>query len=297
MASLNELKTRIASVQDTMKITNAMYMISNNKMRKARKTWQDTQPYFDTLESVLALALRHMPDDDAEHSLFDQRADIPPSERKTGYIVITGDKGLAGAYHQNIFKMLEASLKETPNNQIFVVGQVGVHFLRQKKIPFDVNFMYTAQDPTLGRARDMAYQVFHAFHHHMLDDVYVIYTKMINSVTMKTTKTHLLPLLPEEVKGTEDPIHTELELYPDPKSVVNTVVPDYTVGEIYSALVEAYCSEQNSRVMAMENATDSAKDILSDLKLEYNRARQASITQEITEIAAGARAQKGNSNN
>lgn len=294
MASLNELKTRIASVQDTMKITNAMYMISNNKMRKARKTWQDTQPYFSTLESVLALALRHMPADDAEHSLFDQRSDIPESKRKTGYIVITGDKGLAGAYHQNIFKMLEASLKETPNNQIFVVGQVGVHFLRQKKIPFDVNFMYTAQNPTLGRARDMAYQVFQAFHHHMLDDVYVIYTKMINSVTMQTTKTHLLPLQPESVKGIEDPMHSEFELYPDPKSVVDTVVPDYTVGEIYSALVEAYCSEQNSRVMAMENATDSAKDILSDLKLEYNRARQASITQEITEIAAGARAQKGN---
>ena len=101
MASLNELKTRIASVQDTMKITNAMYMISNNKMRKARKAWQDTLPYFDTLESVLALALRHLPDDDAEHPFFDSRPEIPAEERKTGYIVITGDKGLAGAYHQN----------------------------------------------------------------------------------------------------------------------------------------------------------------------------------------------------
>ena len=292
MASLNELKTRIASVQDTMKITNAMYMISNNKMRKARKAWQDTLPYFDTLESVLALALRHLPDEDAEHPFFDSRPEIPAEERKTGYIVITGDKGLAGAYHQNIFKLLEKSLKSTPNNQIFVVGQVGVHYLRQRKIPFDVNFMYTAQDPTLVRARDMAYRVFQAFHHHMLDDVYIIYTKMINSVTMETTKTKVLPLEPKDVLETADPIHTEFELYPTPRAVVNTVVPDYTVGEIYSAMVEAYCSEQNSRVMAMENATDSAKDILSDLKLEYNRVRQASITQEITEIAAGARAQQ-----
>lgn len=294
MASTTELKTRIDSVQSTMKITNAMYMISNNKMRKAKQAQEETAPYFDTLQDTITLALDHMPEDAEDHPYFDERPDVAPRDRKTAYIVITGDKGLAGAYHQNIFKLLEASLEETNNNQIYVIGQVGVHYLASHNIPYDANFMYTAQDPSLGRAREIGIRFVDLYQKKMVDDVYIIYTRMINSMTMEASKLKLLPLSSENFKPEVDKTSTTFELYPTPEAVIDTVVPDTVVGIIYSAMVESYCSEQNSRVLAMRNATDSAKDILGDLELEYNRVRQANITQEITEIVGGARAQKGN---
>lgn len=294
MASTTELKTRIASVQDTMKITNAMYMISNNKMRKAKQAQEETAPYFETLQNTVALALYHMPEKASEHPYFDERPDVLPKDRKTAYIVITGDKGLAGAYHQNIFKLLESSLAETSNNQIYVIGQVGVHYLASHHIPYDVNFMYTAQDPSLGRAREIGIRFFDMYRDKLIDDLYVIYTRMVNQMTMVATKLKVLPLSGDNFVHDEDKSTTTFELYPTPEAVIDTVVPDTVVGTIYSALVESYCSEQNSRVLAMRNATDSAKDILGDLQLEYNRVRQAAITQEITEIVGGAKAQKGN---
>jgi F-type H+-transporting ATPase subunit gamma len=268
-----------------------MYMIANNKMRKAKKAREATEPYFETLQSALSLAMHHLPD--VDHPYFDARPGIAPANRKTAYLVITGDKGLAGAYHQNIFKLLEASLAQTANNQIYVIGQMGVHYLRRRRIPFDVNFMYTAQDPSLGRARDIGTRIFDLFREGLIDDVYVIYTRMQNAATMTAEKFRLLPLDAETMAEPAEDIKNTFVLYPTPEAVVSTVVPDYVVGFVYGALVESYCSEQNARVMAMENATDSAKDILADLKLEYNRVRQANITQEITEIIGGARAQKG----
>lgn len=291
MASTNELKTRIASVEDTMKITNAMYMIANNKMRKAKKAREATEPYFETLQSALSLAMHHLPD--VEHPYFDVRPAIAPANRKTAYLVITGDKGLAGVYHQNIFKLLEASLAQTANNQIYVIGQMGVHYLRRRRIPFDVNFMYTAQDPSLGRARDIGTRIFDMFRGGHIDDVYVIYTRMHSAAAMTAEKFRLLPLDAKTMAEPAEDIQNTFALYPTPEAVVSTVVPDYVVGFVYGALVESYCSEQNARVMAMENATDAAGDILSELRLEYNRVRQANITQEITEIIGGARAQKG----
>lgn len=290
MASIHELQEHIGSVRDTMKITNAMYMISNNKMRKAKKAWEETKPYFDTLQDVLALTIQHMPSVDLPY--FDRRLNLSKEKRMTGYIVITGDKGLAGAYHQNIYKVADQAMAETPNYSLFIIGQMGTHHYHEKGVMIDASFMYTAQNPTLARARSIGTRIVEMFMNGMLDDVYVIFTEMINSMSMEVKKLQLLPLRKEELRMNREP-EQEYTLYPTPWDVFTTVLPDYVVGTLYGAMVESYCCEQNARVIAMENATDSAKDILADLELEYNRQRQANITQEITEIIGGARAQKG----
>lgn len=302
MENMKEIQNRIKSVKDTMKITNAMYMISSTKLQKAKKGLQETEPYFNTLENTIQRVLRHMPE--LENPYFDVREHIMEEHRKIGYLVITGDKGLAGAYNQNVYKMVEAEMKENPDSKLFVVGLQGMNYFEKQGCEMEEQFHYIAQNPTIDRARTIGISLFEQFKAGDLDEIYIIYTRMINSMQMEAEKTKLLPLyrsdfehydnLPKEMQEFVKTVHPKpFPMYPSAEAVLDTIVPNYLVGFIYGALVESYSSEQNSRVMAMDTATRSAKDLIRDLSIKYNRARQASITQEITEIVGGARAQKG----
>ena len=154
MASIKEIRTHIKSVEQTLKITNAMYLISSSNLRKARKQLTDVEPYFQKIETTISDILHHSPEID--HIFFDKRPGIPPQDRKIGYIVVTGDKGLAGAYNHNILKLAEQRMSQNPHTSLFVVGQVGRTYFQEHGIPVDVEFLYTAQDPNMSRARDMA---------------------------------------------------------------------------------------------------------------------------------------------
>lgn len=290
MANAKEIKERMKSVQDTMKITNAMYMISSTKLRKSRKSLEDTEPYFFTLQSTMARILRHIPD--MEDIYFKSNKD--EKDRKVGYIVVTADKGMAGAYNHNVVKLAEKQLAKNKNTKLFVVGEQGRHYFEQHGVNIDEEFHYTVQNPTLHRARKIGLTILDCYEKHELDEVYIIYTKQINAVQTQAEQVQLLPLKKADFK-TEVPADitsSELILRPSPNEVMDRIVPNYVIGFIYGALVESYCSEQNSRMMAMEAATNSAKNILHELDILYNRVRQAAITQEITEVISGAKAQK-----
>lgn len=290
MANAKEIKERMKSVQDTMKITNAMYMISSTKLRKSRKSLEDTEPYFFTLQSTMARILRHIPD--MEDIYFQSNKD--KKDLKVGYIVVTADKGMAGAYNHNVVKLAEQQLAKYDNTKLYVVGEQGRHYFEQHGMNIDEEFHYTVQNPTLHRARKIGMTILELYEKHELDEVYIIYTKQINAVQTQAEQVQLLPLQKADFK-TEIPADiptTELILRPSPNVVMDRIVPNYIIGFIYGALVESYCSEQNSRMMAMEAATKSAKSILHELDILYNRVRQAAITQEITEVIGGAKAQK-----
>lgn len=290
MANAKEIKERMKSVQDTMKITNAMYMISSTKLRKSRKSLEDTEPYFFTLQSTMARILRHIPD--IEDIYFQSNKD--EKDRKVGYIVVTADKGMAGAYNHNVVKLAEQQLAKNNNTKLFVVGEQGRHYFEQHGVNIDEEFRYTVQNPTLHRARKIGMTILDCYEKHELDEVYIIYTKQLNAVQTQAEQVQLLPLQKADFK-TEIPADiptSELILRPSPNEVMDRIVPNYVIGFIYGALVESYCSEQNSRMMAMEAATNSAKNILHELDILYNRVRQAAITQEITEVIGGAKAQK-----
>lgn len=294
MANTKEIQSRMKSIQDTMKITNAMYMISSSKLKKSKKSLEETEPYFYTLQSTMSRILRHIPD--IESIYFDQHENKSPEEKHTGYIVVTADKGMAGAYNHNVLKIAEEHLQESSNPVLFVLGELGRQYFERKKFPIEEQFHYTVQNPTLNRARNIAETILEWYNEERLDEVYIIYTRMVNAVQTETEVLQLLPLKKADFKQSIPiPIEVkqeELALLPTPEAVMDRIVPDYIVGFVYGALVESYSSEQNSRMMAMQAATDSAREMLKELDILYNRARQAAITQEITEVIAGAKAQK-----
>ena len=291
MANAREILDRMKSIKDTMKITNAMYMVSSSKLQKARRDQKNTEPYFNMIQDGLAKILDVAPDAGTE--FFDERPQRKGRERRKGFLVITADKGLAGAYNHNVIKATEESAAIEAQNMLFIVGQVGRHYFEKKNIPIDINFKYTAQNPTMNRARHISKILVELFEEEKLDEIYVVYTKMINSMTVEPVTKKLLPLKQEHLEiRDENNYYENVDFMPDAQTVFGNIVPACVAGFIYGALIESYCSEHNARMMAMETATDAASDMLKQLEVQYNRARQAAITQEITEIIAGAKAQK-----
>ena len=292
MASAKEIQDRMRSIKDTLKITNAMYMISSSKLKKSKKMLADTEPYFYTLQSEMSRILRHLPDMNSIY--FKTNAEIPERKRKAGYIVITADKGLAGSYNHNILKLAEEELEKRDDYKLFVLGELGRHYFEQKGINIDKQFHFVVQDPSLSRARRIAEDLLKLYHENQLDELYIIYTTMVNAMQEQAKATQILQLKKTDFK-IPVPIDIPLErlaLKPSAEEVMDHIVPNYVVGFVYGALVEAFSCEQNARMMAMEGATNSAKQMLKELDIEYNRARQAAITQEITEVIAGAKSQK-----
>lgn len=291
MANAREIQARMKSIKDTMKITNAMCMISSSKLQKARKDLKNTEPYFYAIQEALSKMLELSPD--AANLYFDEREYLPKQERKQGYIVVTADKGMAGAYNHNVIKIAEKEALSDNKNMLFAVGQVGRRYFEKKNIPVDINFRYTAQNPNMNRARVISEKVVELFKEKQLDEVYIVYTRMINPVTFDAEIKQLLPLKKGGLEKQSDKNnYAYCSFEPDMDSVFEHIIPNYVAGFVYGALVESYCSEHNARMMAMQTATDAAKDMLKSLSIEYNRARQSAITQEITEVVAGAKAQK-----
>lgn len=293
MANIREIQSRINSVRDTMKITNAMYMISSSKMTQARKKLADTEPYFYGLQGEIARILRHMPD--LQHQYFDKRTGKTGQERTVGIVVITADKGLAGSYNHNVLKLAQELIETDCRHKIFVVGELGRHYFMRQHIPIEMNFQYTVQKPSLHRARCITGTLMEMFEAQQLDEVYVVYTRMENSVKLVPEIVKLLPLEHISFNRPKLPLNIHREavvLYPSAEAVLDSIVPNYVFGMIYGCLVESYASEHNARMTAMKTATDSAQDLIRELSIVYNRARQAAITQEITEVCSGARAQR-----
>lgn len=291
MANAREILGRQKSIRDIMKITNAMYMISSAKMKRARTALLNTEPYFYSMQDTLAKILDDSPE--VGHKYFDKREEIPEKDRKRGFIVVTADKGLAGAYNHNVIKIAEKESLSSENNMLFVVGQVGRNYFMKRRIPVDIDFKYTAQNPNMNRARIISEKMVELFNEKKLDEVYIIYTKMINSMTAAAEMHRLLPLKHEPLTELSNgQYYDHISFFPSPQAVFDSIVPNYVAGFVYGALIESYCSEHNTRMMAMQSATESAQEMMHDLQMEYNRARQAAITQEITEVIGGAKAQK-----
>lgn len=288
MESIKEIRTHIDSVQQTLKITNAMYLISSSKLRKARRQLTDVQPYFEKITRTISDILHRTAG--VEHVYFDTR---PGHPHKVGYIVITGDKGLAGAYNHNVLRLVEEEMAKVQDPTLFLIGQAGRNYFQHKGVNIDGEFMYTAQDPTVYRAREIGDTFIELFRKGHLDEVYVVYTEMVTPMQMEPKMVKLLPLdrdaFPWTPRRSADGSERhEVTYVPSPEHVLNHIVPSYLKGLLFGTLVESFCSEQNARMNAMDTATDNARSLLKELSLHYNRARQTAITQEITEIVGGA---------
>ena len=298
MASAKEIKERISSIEDTRKITSAMYMISSTKLRRAKERLEKAEPYYHALRPALSRIMRHMTPAELNNIFMDDYVDPDgkPRRHRRAYIVVTADKGLAGAYNHNILKTAEAELAKDGETYLFVVGEVGRRYFEGKGIEIDMHFHYTAQDPSLGRCRRITDLLLDMYKAGEFDEIYMIYTAQEGSQVTEARLEKLLPLHKAEFVPLDAEMlnmhQEEFNMHPNEAAVINNLVPNYMVGFLYCALTESYMCEQNARMTAMKSATDSADDMLKELNKTYNHLRQASITQEITEVIGGAKALK-----
>lgn len=302
MPSTKEIKNHIASVKDTQKITNAMYLIASTKMRKAKGELDLTRPYFDALREEIKRIFRIS--EDIHNRYFYPPQGEPELDGSNAYLVITADKGLAGAYNQNVIKesirlMKEHSASGHSNDKLFVVGEYGRHFFASHNIPVEQSFLYTAQNPTLHRAREITSTLLDLYNRDEIDKIYIVYTDFAGGMNEQACSTRLLPFHRADfiTDTVEKAVTRPFDFYPAIETVLDNIVPSYISGYIYSALIDSFCSEQNARMTAMDSANQNAQKLLADLSVEYNHVRQGAITQEITEISSGAKSLKGKKSN
>ncbi len=297
MANIKEIRERINSVSDTKKITNAMYLISSTKLRKAKKMLSDTEPFFFATKAMIDRVVRNLPED--TNNIFLEGRDHIPEEKKTkGYVVFTDDKGLAGAYNHNVVKMVDEKLSDEKGIiKLFVIGEVGRYHFSSNNMDIEEFFYFTSQNPTLHRARKIAAEILDYYYKRRIDEFYIVYTT-IKGASCETRFEKLLPLdmitdlHRENIESGADRYRDEFLMEPNPSAILDNIVPNYVTAFIYGALVESFCSLQSSRMMAMDTANKNAEKMIADLLLSYNRKRQAMITQEITEVVSGAKALK-----
>ncbi len=292
MPNIKTSKNRISSVKNTRKITNAMYLISSSKLRRAKEELLHTRPFFERTETEIKRVFQST--SGVKSPYF-----YPEEGRKKaevyGYLVITADKGLAGAYNHNVIKKAEEQLRAHPDSRLYVVGDWGMRYFKKHHMPVDESFFYAAMHPTLGRAREIAAVLLEAYIGGEVDEIHIIYSDMENELSSRVRRVRLLPFERKEFISEEEKDNVSGKDYsfdPSPEAVLERLMPSYVAGYIYGALVDSFSAEHNARMNAMSSANSNAEELLDKLYLEYNRLRQAMITQEITEVSGGARAQK-----
>ena len=290
MANTKEIKNRIKSVHDTQKITNAMYLIASTKMQKAKKELELTKPYFNELRSEVKHIFRKVKNVNSIY--FYPKTEVMDYEGTYGILVITADKGLAGAYNQNVLKEVNRLVQDHDDVKLFVVGEYGRHYFESHSAPIEENFRFTAQNPTLDRAREISGILLEKYLSKEIVKLFVVYTDFANGLSGGDAKsTRLLPFhrdqfISEEHEMESDP-HFEFD--PSVEDILEFTMPSMLTGFVYSALVDSFCCEQSARMTAMDSANQNAESLLDELQLQYNYVRQGAITQEITEISSGAK--------
>ncbi len=295
MANIKEIRDRINSVNETMKITSAMYLISSTKLQKAKKMLVDTEPFFFATKAMIERVVSNIPED-TQNLFLETHKDIPESERRRGYVIFTDDKGLAGAFNHNVIRTAEEHiLNDGDKWKLFVIGELGRYHFATRKMPIEESFLFTSQNPTLHRARKIAAEILDYYYEREIDEFYIVYTT-IKGGSCETRFEKLLPLdIITDIRSKNiesGKIFDEFLMEPSPSAILDNIVPNYITGFIYGALVESFCSVQNSRMMAMDAANKNAQRMISELHKSYNRQRQAQITREITEVVSGAKSIK-----
>ncbi|MCI5529200.1 MAG: ATP synthase F1 subunit gamma [Blautia sp.] len=281
-ANMKAVKLRIKSVQSTMQITKAMELVASSKLRKAKERAEVCRPYFQTLHQTLK-------DIAAGNTDFSSVYAKKASSEKCCYVVIAGDRGLAGGYNANLFKCLEAD-SAGKDYVVLPIGKKAVEYFQRKGIECVTEAFAEIADVSVADCFEMANLLCTEFKKGTFGHIDLCYTKFVSMLSQQPDAMPVLPLmdLKEEGEKKEQAVRNLILYEPDAAEVFDAVVPEYVAGLIYGAVCESVASELAARRTAMEAATSNAEEMIEKLNLHYNRARQASITQEITEIVGGA---------
>lgn len=290
MSNMRDIKRRIRSVKNTQQITRAMHMIAAAKLRKARENVDTSKDYFEKMNEIVKDAVTRV-DNTADHPLLEKR-DV----KNVGYIVITADRGLCGGYNSNVIKKATELIKRSnEESKLLVVGQKGRDYFRRQEENIIAEYLKIDENINYGEARNIALNALEMYRHGVYDELHLVYTQFITTLSQKPVATKLLPVEAEdEVRFNKISEEEEQFIYePSPEGVLDIVIPKFIEASIFGALLESKASELSARMTAMDNATENAEELIGSLTLSYNRARQASITKEISEIVGGAEALRG----
>jgi len=288
-AKLRVVRRRIRSVQSTKKITRAMELIASSRIVRAQTRVEASRPYAEQLTKAMEdVASRSSSIDDP---LLEHREHAT----KIGVLVITSDRGLAGAYNANVLKIAEQHLQEIraggTEPVLYVVGKKGVGYFRFRGVPMQDSWQGFSEVPPYEKAEVVGRQLIKDFADETIDELYCAYTDFRSAFTLRATSKRFLPIAPEEVTGTaRDTVPAEYLFEPEPAEILEHLLPQYVITKVYAALLESAASENASRRRAMKAATDNADDLIKVLTRQANRARQDEITTEILEIVGGAEA-------
>ena len=279
MAGAQDIRRRIRSVRNMQQITKAMKMVSAAKLRKAQLKLNAARPYAHQLQGVLE-RLAQAPVDTI-HPLLKKRP-----VQKVVYVLITSDRGLCGGYNANLIRKTSGMITESKQEvKLVTVGRKGRDFFRRGKIEFLAEYTGFGDEPSYNQAKEVAKEVIRLYEEGEADEVYLMYTEFVTAMTQKPSSIKLLPM--------EQPVDKQGKQYifePSPEEILNSLLPKYIETQIFRTILEGKASEQGARMTAMSSATDNAKDMIDRLSLAMNRARQAAITTEISEIVSGAAA-------
>ncbi|WP_334072193.1 MULTISPECIES: ATP synthase F1 subunit gamma [Paenibacillus] len=282
---IREIKRQIKSIQNTRQITKAMEMVASAKLRKAQEKAQASRPYVEKLKEVVTSIASGS--DGVSHPMLVSR-----EIKRTAYIVITSDGGLVGGYNANLLRTVMDEIKSKHASKeeygLFVIGRKGRDYLNRRELPVVESVTDLSDTPKFADIKALAYAAVQGFELEQYDEVYLCYSRFINAITQRPTVDRLLPF--DKVEQNHE-VKAEVEYEPSPEAVLEVLLPKYAETLIFSALLEGKASELAAKMTAMGSATKNATKIINELTLTYNRARQAAITQEITEIVAGANAQ------
>jgi F-type H+-transporting ATPase subunit gamma len=287
MAGAKEIRSKIASVQNTQKITKAMEMVAASKMRRSQERMAASRPYADTMRKVIGhLALGNL---EYKHPYLDER-----EVKRVGYLVVSTDRGLCGGLNINLFKKLLADMKEWSDKGVqcdmSLIGSKGVSFFNSVGGNIVAQVTGMGDKPSLSELIGPVKVMLQAYDEGRLDKLYIVSNKFINTMSQTPTITQLLPLPPAEGESDLEKKTWDYLYEPDPKALLDTLLRRYVESQVYQGVVENLASEQAARMVAMKSATDNGGSLIKELQLVYNKARQASITQELTEIVGGASA-------
>ena len=289
MASLKAIRTRIASVKSTQKITRAMKLVSAARLRRAQDAIVAARPYANALTTaVMEIAARAGED---AHPLMTAR----PVER-VALIAVTSDRGLAGGFNANVFRRVTRFRGETPaanEVSLFVVGKKGRDFFRRRKAVIRTEFVGASGETAPGRAKELAQAAVDAFETGKVDAVHLVYNEFKSAIVQRVVAEQILPVAPPPERAAAAAGDIDFLYEPDREELLTALIPQYVESQIYRALLESIASEFGARMTAMDNATTNARDMIASYTLQYNRARQAAITKELMEIVGGAEALKG----
>ncbi|HER1450030.1 F0F1 ATP synthase subunit gamma [Streptococcus pyogenes] len=286
--SLSEIKAKIISTEKTSKITSAMRMVSSAKLVKSEQAARDFQIYASKIRQITTDLLKSELTIGSDNPMLVSRP-----VKKTGYIVITSDKGLVGGYNSKILKSVMDMITEyhaDGDYEIISIGSVGSDFFKARGMNVAFELCGLADQPSFEQVRQIISQSVDMFVNEIFDELYVCYNHHVNSLTSQVRVQQMLPISDLVADEAAEEGVTGFELEPNRHDILDQLLPQFTESLIYGAIIDAKTAEHAAGMTAMQTATDNAKNVINDLTIQYNRARQAAITQEITEIVAGANA-------